>query len=101
MTEKKILIKPDSDLAEEAVWYKGKLIEYLHAGREALNTRDIQALTTIGHRMKGSAESFGFDLAGKMGTTLEIDAKNNDLEGIRQVLTLLSDYLDNIEIVSD
>ena len=51
MTEKKILIKPDSDLAEEAVWYKGKLIEYLHAGREALNTRDIQALTTIGHRM--------------------------------------------------
>jgi HPt (histidine-containing phosphotransfer) domain-containing protein len=101
MTEKRILIRPDPDLAEEAVWYRTKLIEYLHAGREALNTRDIQTLSNIGHRIKGSAESFGFDLAGKMGTTLETDAKNNDLEGIGQVLNLLSDYLDNIEIVSD
>ncbi len=101
MINDRILITPDPDLADEAVWYKGKLVEYLHAARQAVNTQDIQSVQTIGHRMKGSAESFGFDQAGEIGKTLELNAKNNDVHAIEQALALLADYLDKVKIVSD
>jgi HPt (histidine-containing phosphotransfer) domain-containing protein len=101
MTNKMIQITPDPDLADEAVWYKEKLVEYLHAAREAVNAQDTQSVQTIGHRMKGSAGSFGFDQAGEIGKTLELDAKNNDIHAIKQALALLADYLDKVEIVSN
>ncbi|MBT6339185.1 MAG: Hpt domain-containing protein [Desulfobacula sp.] len=101
MTNRTIQITPDPDLADEAVWYKGKLVEYLHAAREAVDTQDIQSVQTIGHRMKGSAKSFGFDQAGEIGKTLELDAKNNDTPAMKRTLALLADYMDRVEIISD
>jgi len=101
MTNDKILITPDPDLADEAVWYNGKLVEYLHAAREAVNAQDIRSVQTIGHRMKGSAKSFGFDQAGEIGKILELNAKNDDIHAVKQSLSLLADYLDKVQLVSD
>ena len=100
MEENKILITPDPDLAEEAVWYQGQLEQHLNNARKAVNSQDIESLQTIGHRMKGSAESFGFDQAGVIGKALESAAKNSDINAIEQELDKLADYLDRVEISS-
>jgi HPt (histidine-containing phosphotransfer) domain-containing protein len=100
MTENKILITPDPDLAEEAVWYQGQLEKHLNNARKAVNSGDIESLQTIGHRMKGSAESFGFDGAGVIGKALESAAKESDVSAIEQALSKLADYLDRVEFVS-
>jgi len=100
MTDKRILISPDPDFADEAAWYKGKLKEHLQTALQAVDALDFESIQTIGHRMKGSAESFGFDQAGEIGKTLEFAAKENDIHAMKQALVLLADYLDRIEIVS-
>jgi len=99
MSDNRILISPDPDLAEEATWYEGKLKEHLQNALQAVEKLDNQYVQTIGHRIKGSAESFGFDKAGEIGKTLEFAAKENDTPAIKQALSLLADYLDRIEIV--
>ncbi len=100
MTENKIFITPDPDLAEEAEWYQGQLGTHLTNAKEAVESKDFESLQTIGHRMKGSAESFGFDEAGVIGKTIESAAKMNDSDEIADALEKLEDYLDRIEIVS-
>ncbi|MBU3954713.1 MAG: Hpt domain-containing protein, partial [Proteobacteria bacterium] len=98
MASEKILITPDPDLAEEAAWYREQLEKHLTNGRTALDNKDTSTLETIGHRIKGSAESFGFDGAGDIGKALETAAKANDYHGMEKTLSSLAVYLNRIVI---
>ncbi|MBU0972126.1 MAG: Hpt domain-containing protein [Proteobacteria bacterium] len=98
MASEKTLITPEPDLTEEAAWYREQLEKHLTNGLSALDNKDTSTLETIGHRIKGSAESFGFDGAGDIGKALETAAKTNDYHGMEKRLSALADYLKRIVI---
>ena len=95
------IVHADADLADDVVWYKEKLQTHLCTAREALKAMDIAVVQNVGHRIKGSAQSFGFHWAGEIGKRLELAAKEKDVHAMAQCLALLSDFLDQVEIVFD
>ncbi|RJR46446.1 MAG: Hpt domain-containing protein [Desulfobacteraceae bacterium] len=97
----KIIIRPDPDLADEAKWYRGQLEEYARSIRDAAHREDFQIVQEIGHRLKGSAVSFGFDEASEIGRFLEQSAKNNDAVSVKKGSDRLSDYLECVELISE
>ncbi len=66
--------------------------------REALDRADFAAVTVLGHNLRGSGGSFGFQTITDLGAALEQAAENADLDGASQLLAELSGYLDTVEI---
>ena len=99
MSKEKILVHPDPIMAEKIPWYLGKLNEYLKAMQDALGQSDFATIQTIGHRMKGSGVSFGFDAVSDIGRALEESAKEENAERIREKTLEFSDYLTRVEVV--
>ncbi|PKN25754.1 MAG: Hpt domain-containing protein [Deltaproteobacteria bacterium HGW-Deltaproteobacteria-21] len=95
----KIIVRPDPDLADEATWYLGQLGEYAKNIKEAVFRGDFETVLEIGHRVKGSAESFGFDGASDIGRALEQAAKDNDAAAVKAAADRFSDYLRSVELV--
>jgi len=98
MCGKKIFVTPDPDLAEEAEWYMGQLKTYSANITEALARKDFESLRTMGHRMKGSGVSFGFDGASKIGQALEEAAGNGDATEVQTAAEKLADYVQRVEL---
>ena len=98
MSGEKILVTPDPDLAEEAEWYMGQLKTYSANITEAFARKDFESVRTMGHRMKGSGVSFGFDGASKIGQALEEAAGNSDAAALQTAAEKLADYVKRVEI---
>jgi len=99
VSKEKIFVHPDPIMAHKIPWYLEKLHEYLIAIQDALGQRDFETIQTIGHRMKGSGVSFGFDAVSDIGRTLEASAKEENAERIREQTLKFSDYLARVEVV--
>jgi histidine phosphotransfer protein HptB len=54
----------------------------LEACRAALERAELGAIEGVGHRLKGTGASFGFEELGRIGAELEAAAARNDLEGV-------------------
>ena len=65
----------------------------------ALEQRDYQTVQELGHKMRGSGGSFGFDLLSRIGQNLEEAAQSRDRDAIRHWHHELSRYLDRVEVV--
>jgi len=81
--------------------------QYLQSQREtltlllvALEQKDYRTVQELGHQMKGTGGSLGFDTISNIGQALEKAAKAKDINAIRQWRQALASYLDRIEIVS-
>ncbi len=94
----KIVVRPDPDLADDAKWYLGQLQEYAKNTKEAVSHGDFETAQNIGHRVKGSAESFGFDDAAEIGRFLEKAAKDKVAVAVKAAADRLSDYLNRVEL---
>ncbi len=66
----------------------------------ALELGDFATIASIGHRLKGEGGSFGFDVVSEIGAALELTAKQNDPISTRKLILDLSEYLENVEVVS-
>jgi HPt (histidine-containing phosphotransfer) domain-containing protein len=53
----------------------------------------MECIKGIGHRMKGSGGSFGFDEISAIGEELELAAQVPDVEGIKSAVVRLERYL--------
>ncbi len=60
---------------------------------------DIASVQRIGHKIKGTALSYGFVGLETIGKSIELFAKENNEAEIRKMLSQLTEYLANIEIV--
>ena len=49
--------------------------------------------------MKGTGEAFGFDAVSEMGKSIEMAAKEKDLDEIRKSVRELSKYIEVVEVV--
>ncbi len=74
-----------------------------HARRDAahigssLDARDLEQVRRVGHTLKGSGSSFGFDALAQLGGMLEHAARNADVESARRIGARLQDYLSRVE----
>lgn len=101
MITRDIIVHADPDLEDEVNWYVRKLQEHLKTARKATSDADFKIVQRIGHRIKGSAPSFGFDVAGKIGQHMERSAKKKNIKAVNQSLSLLVEFLDRVEVVVD
>jgi HPt (histidine-containing phosphotransfer) domain-containing protein len=67
--------------------------------RLAIDQRDFQAVSEIGHKMKGEGGSFGFDAVTVMGAALEQAALHQDVASLNHTLEELAEYLESIDVV--
>ncbi|HLH05268.1 MAG TPA: PAS domain-containing protein [Bryobacteraceae bacterium] len=86
---------PEIPIGLEAIAHR-----YLAARREELikiealiRQRNFAELRTLGHNMKGSGESFGFDEITWIGEAIEAAAKREDLIALQRHLRDLRDYV--------
>jgi PAS domain S-box-containing protein len=64
--------------------------------REAIERDDFEALTIIGHNLRGSGGGFGFQAITDFGAGLERASENGDGKAVGRLLGELSGYLDHI-----
>lgn len=71
--------------------------------RQAVEAGDFEAITMIGHSMKGSGGGYGFDLVTECGGRIEDAAGVGDAVGVLAATELLEHYLDTVvvEILDD
>ena len=67
------------------------------AAGHALDRDDFEAVLVVGHNMRGSGASFGFQPVTEIGAALEQAADRGDVVEMRTQLAALSLYLDGVE----
>jgi CheY-like chemotaxis protein/HPt (histidine-containing phosphotransfer) domain-containing protein len=68
---------------------------------EALDQRDFQTVTYLGHQMRGSGGAFGFQPITDIGTALQQATESADVDASRKWVDELSRYLDQAEPLAD
>ena len=63
---------------------------------EALDRADFEAVTILGHNLRGSGGGFGFQTITDIGACLELAAGDSDVDVSRRWLGELSRYLDSV-----
>jgi len=64
----------------------------------ALARGDHQAIRSMGHNMKGTGTSFGLPQITALGDRLELAAKSNDADSVREVTEELVRFLDQVKV---
>ena len=64
---------------------------------EALDRVDFEAVTILGHNMRGSGGAFGFQIITDIGAALERAAESADADASRKCVSELTTYLDRVE----
>ena len=68
---------------------------------EALDRADFEAVTILGHNMRGSGGAYGFQAITDIGAGLEQAAEGADTDASRKWVGELSSYLDLVEVTSN
>ena len=96
--------RPDDQGARSAQRLADQIPAYLENCRQnvivmqaALDRADFEAVAILGHNLRGSGGSFGFQDITEFGAGLEQTCEDTDLAGTRRLLGALASYLDNLE----
>ncbi len=68
--------------------------------QEALDRNDFEAVTILGHNLRGSGGGFGFQAITDFGAGLEQASEDVDHDGAHRLLGELSSYLDQAEVAA-
>ena len=66
--------------------------------RTALDRADFEAVTILGHNLRGSGGGFGFQSITDFGAGIEQACEDIDLDRARNLLSGLSSYLESVEV---
>jgi len=99
MEKEKIVVYADPDLADEIPWYMGQVRDYIAAIGAALDKEDFETIQDSGHRMKGSGVTFGFEAVSEIGKSIEMAAREKDVNTIQTQIQKLAGYIDRVEVV--
>jgi hypothetical protein len=56
-------------------------------------------IESIGHKMKGTGRSYGFETISRIGSDIEFAAHQQDATSVERLLTSLDQYLWRVKIV--
>lgn len=68
------------------------------AMRTLLTAGDFGRIQALGHRMKGSGRSYGFDEISRIGADLELAAHNDNTGAVRRLIEELDTYLAQVQM---
>jgi HPt (histidine-containing phosphotransfer) domain-containing protein len=97
----KVVVRIDPDLRDLVPVFIAHKREDAQAIVAAIASADYEALSQVGHRIRGEGGSYGFEELTEIGAALEIAARARDLAAVRKSAHELSAYLDSVEIVYD
>ena len=87
-------------LAEQLPAYLANCRHNVIDMQDALDRDDFEAVTILGHNLRGSGGGFGFPALTDLGAGLELASGNTDHDGVGRLLGELSRYLDGIQIAA-
>ena len=85
-------------LAEQIPAYLDNCRHNVVVMREALDRADFEAVTIIGHNLRGSGGGFGFQRITDLGAGLELACQDTNLDHAHELLAALSSFLDGAQI---
>ena len=65
---------------------------------KAIGENDFKTFEMIGHRLAGSAKSYGFEELGDWGRKLEYAAQDKKMEEIVGYINLMKEYMNDLEV---
>ncbi|MBG0790182.1 MAG: Hpt domain-containing protein [Desulfovibrionaceae bacterium] len=65
----------------------------------ALADGDAEAVRLLGHKLKGTGSSFGFDHLTEWGAAIELAGRDGDLDQAARAAAEVRYFLDNVDIV--
>jgi PAS domain S-box-containing protein len=68
---------------------------------DALDRADFETVTVMGHNLRGSGGSFGFQAITDIGGALQQAAESADIDASRKLVGELSIFLQSVETISD
>ena len=71
------------------------------AMQDALDRADFETVTVLGHNLRGSGGSFGFQAITDIGGALQQAAESADIDASRKLVGELSSFLQSIETIPD
>ncbi len=95
----KPVVTVDSDIKDLIPDYLKKRREDLSEIKSSFFKNDYSSISRLGHIIKGSGGSFGFNDLSKIGKSLEHAAEKKDVETVRKSIEELTHYLDNVKVV--
>jgi HPt (histidine-containing phosphotransfer) domain-containing protein len=66
--------------------------------KTALESNELGAIKSIGHKLKGSGGGYGFDALSALGANIEMAANDGDVEMLRTLLAEYEDYMRRVEV---
>jgi diguanylate cyclase (GGDEF)-like protein len=98
--ETKRTVRAPSDLEELIPSFLENTMEEVRDLEEALDGRDYESIRLLGHSIKGSSLSFGFEEMGRLGRSLENAAvERAPFEELRELIGELRSWAEESEIV--
>ena len=95
----KLVVRIDPDLRDLVPVFIAHKREDADAIVVAIAHTDYEAVSKLGHRIRGEGGSYGFEELTEIGAALEIAAKARDLTAVRKSAQELTAYLDSVEIL--
>jgi histidine phosphotransfer protein HptB len=95
----RVTVEVDPDLIDLIPDFLTRKHADLSKLQSALESGDLAAIATIGHKIKGEGGSFGFDTMSEIGAALEASGRKGESEVARQLVADLDEYLEKIDIV--
>ena len=99
MNNDRYKVAVSSDLGELIPGYMKNQRKDLEALRAALAAADFEKLRQLGHRMKGTGDSYGFSKVTILGNQIENSARSGDRAGLEALIGDYAEYLANVQVV--
>lgn len=99
-TPEPIMVEVDPIIARRVPTFLANRRNDVRVVLEALDHAGFDAVRRIGHNLKGSGASYGFQPISDLGKVIEDAALAQDGEAIRRAIGELSRYLDQVQVVS-
>jgi HPt (histidine-containing phosphotransfer) domain-containing protein len=97
-TEALIPVEIDQELRPIVPEYLEKRLGDCGEIERLLATGGFESIEILGHQLKGSGGSFGFDELSAIGAALECAAQTADREGIRSLVGRMEEYLKRVSV---
>jgi HPt (histidine-containing phosphotransfer) domain-containing protein len=97
MSDKKVSV--DKDLKELIPVFMDSRRKNIKELKEALQEDDFERIKQIGHDIKGAGGGYGFEEVTNLGKKLGEAADERKLSRIKELITKLENYLEEVEII--
>ncbi|GFE58235.1 Hpt domain-containing protein [Geobacter sp. AOG1] len=95
----RIVVQIDAEIQEAIPFFLELRKKNIADIMTALEGKDFEHIKRLGHNIKGSGGSYGFDELSRIGRDLEKAALAQNENATRNLTVELEDYLANVEIV--